>query len=173
MSREAVTIGVVSDTHLPRFGRQLPKALVDGLRSARVQRIVHCGDHTSDLAVTLLEEIAPVDAVAGNNDGPDIVARFDWKTIVRIGRVRIGLVHGDQGPGRTTPERALRSFSGDSVDVICFGHSHQPYLAHHNGILLLNPGSPTDRRFEKMFSYAVLKLGAHEPGAEIHRFATR
>jgi len=27
-----VRIGVVSDTHLPRFGRRLPRALVDGLR---------------------------------------------------------------------------------------------------------------------------------------------
>jgi len=56
-------IGVVSDTHLPRFGRALPRALERGLRRAGVTRILHLGDFTEPLAAELFEAIAPFDAV--------------------------------------------------------------------------------------------------------------
>jgi predicted phosphodiesterase len=39
-------IGLVSDTHLPRFGRALPRALEAGLRAAEIDRILHLGDMT-------------------------------------------------------------------------------------------------------------------------------
>jgi uncharacterized protein len=165
-----IIVGVVSDTHLPRFGRQLPVGLVEGLKSASVRRIFHCGDHTTMLAIELLRQIAPTDAVLGNNDAPELAEEFDVRKIVVIGGVTVGLVHGDRGRGRTTPLRALSAFSEERVDVVCFGHSHQPYLARHGDVLLLNPGSPTDRRREPAFSYALLTLGDGAPRAEIKRF---
>lgn len=165
-----IIIGIVSDTHLPRFGRRLPAGLATGLESAGVRRIFHCGDHTTALAVTLLSRIAPTDAVLGNKDAPELAAEYDVKKIITIAGVKIGLVHGDRGRGRTTPLRALSAFAGESVDVVCFGHSHQPYLAHHGNVLLLNPGSPTDRRREPTFSYALLTVGEGAPHAEIKRF---
>ncbi|MFN3432523.1 MAG: metallophosphoesterase family protein, partial [Candidatus Sericytochromatia bacterium] len=67
-----VTIGLVSDTHLPRFGRRLPAPLVNGLQGHGVSRILHMGDLTSPAALEWLSAIAPVDAVAGNNDGPEL-----------------------------------------------------------------------------------------------------
>ena len=39
-------VGVVADTHLPRFGLRLPAALRDGLRREGVGLIVHLGDFT-------------------------------------------------------------------------------------------------------------------------------
>ncbi len=55
-------IGVVSDTHFPRFGRALPRA---GARVAACGRpqILHLGDMTELIAVPLFEAIAPFDAV--------------------------------------------------------------------------------------------------------------
>jgi uncharacterized protein len=168
-----VIIGVVSDTHLPRFGTELPRALVEGLERARVERILHCGDHTTALAVELLERIAPVEAVLGNNDATELAALYPAKRIVAVDGVRIGLVHGDRGPGKTTPLRALGAFADEAVDVVCFGHSHEPYLERHGNVLLLNPGSPTDRRWEPQFSYAILEIGDGEPRATIERYARR
>lgn len=165
-------VGVVSDTHL-RAGGTLPEPLVGGLRLAGVARILHCGDHTSPSAAAQLEALAPLDAVAGNNDGPEIAGRFGYKKIVAIEGVRIGLVHGDAGRARTTPLRALEAFAADDVDVVCFGHSHQPYLERHGRVLLLNPGSPTDKRREPAFSYALLVVGDGPPRAEICRYAKR
>lgn len=57
---------------------------------------------------------------------------------------------------------------GGSVDCIVFGHSHQPYCAHHDGVLLLNPGSPTERRREPRASFAVIESDAE--GLEVRFF---
>lgn len=122
------------------------------------------------LAVELLSRIAPTEAVLGNNDAQELAAEYAAKKIVIIAGVKVGIVHGDRGSGRTTPLRALSAFVEESVDVICFGHSHQPYLARHGDVLLLNPGSPTDRRREPAFSYALLTLGDGAPRAAIERF---
>src|SRR4051812_32648919 len=113
-------IAVVSDTHLPRFGRTLPQPLARGFREAGIERILHLGDWTTMLAVDLLEEIAPVDGVAGNNDPPELVERFGRKKVVALEGLRIGLTHGDLGLGRSTPERAAGTFAGEDVGVILF-----------------------------------------------------
>ena len=152
-------IGVVSDTHLPRFGTRLPAALVRGLTEQRVEHILHLGDLTTALAADLLAEIAPVDAVAGNNDGPELVARYGRRKIVSVGGARIGMVHGD-GTGSTTLRRALAAFPGSErpVDIICFGHSHNPYCARHGEIWVVNPGSPTDKRRNDSYSYGIVEV---------------
>jgi len=152
-------IGVVSDTHLPQFGRALPRALVDGLRDASVERILHLGDHTEPDVPALFEAIAPFDAVAGNNDGEALLARYGRSKIVILDGVRIGMTHGDLGAGRTTPERAAGAFSPDAVEVVLFGHSHIPLLERlEDGRWLLNPGSPTARRQQPRFSWAFLEV---------------
>jgi putative phosphoesterase len=162
-------IGVVSDTHLPRFGRELPAALVRGLRKARVEVIVHCGDLTERIAIDLLEAIAPVVAVAGNNDGRALREEFGDERILEAGGHRIGVVHGHAGKGRSTPDRAFRAFAGQSVDAVLFGHSHIPYKARREGILLFNPGSCTDKRMNPLYSYGVLHVDQRGLRAN-HRF---
>ena len=154
------TLGVVSDTHLPRFGRRLPRALLEGFAAAAVSRILHAGDHTSAFVVDELARIAPVDAVAGNNDDPDLLDRFGTTRVVEVGGARIGLTHGHLGRGSTTPERARRLFESDDVDLVVFGHSHQPLWLPADGWspAMLNPGSPTDRRRGPAFSFALVDV---------------
>jgi putative phosphoesterase len=93
--------------------------------------------------------------VAGNNDGPEIVARFGRRKIVEVGGARFGLVHGD-GTRGTTLSRARLAFEGDRLDAIAFGHSHVPYLEERDGTWVVNPGSPTDKRRQARFSFAVV-----------------
>jgi putative phosphoesterase len=156
-------IALVSDTHLPRFGRRLPAALVEGLRAADVDRILHAGDWTEPLAVELLEAIAPIDGVAGNNDGPALRERFGQKLVLVVGGVRIGVTHGHLGTGRTTEERAIRAFEDDELrpDAIVFGHSHIPTIRHLAGDpWLVNPGSPTDKRRQPAYTWALMEIAA-------------
>jgi putative phosphoesterase len=166
------TIGVVSDTHLPRFGRALPRALERGLRRANVERILHLGDMTDLLAVPLFEAIAPFDAVAGNNDGEAIRERFGRRKIVRVEDVRIGLVHGD-GKRGTTKSRALDAFVGGEVDVVLFGHSHRPVVGRERGMLIANPGSPTDKRLNPLYSYALLTIDGATARVQLKFYASR
>ncbi len=160
------SIGLVADTHMPRFGRRLPRALVDGLAAANVEAILHLGDHTASFVAELLGDIAPVEAVAGNNDPPELVARHGLRRIVEIEGVRIGCTHGHLGPARfTTPQRARLAFENDPVTVIAFGHSHVPVCMLVDGIWLVNPGSPTDRRRQPAWSFGILEIrdGAVQP----------
>ncbi len=149
---------LTGDTHLPRFGRTLPAPLLRALADA--DRILHVGDHTDPLVLDLLESFAPTDAVAGNNDPPALHERLGLTRAADIEGVRIGLTHGHAGSGRTTPERAWRTFADERppVHAVAFGHSHQPMVERRDGIWLLNPGSPTDRRREPSFSFLVLEV---------------
>lgn len=164
---------VTSDTHLPRFGRVLPRALVDGLRSADL--ILHCGDLTDPLALDLLEEWAPTIAVAGNNDGPELTDRLGTVAVVHVEEASIGLTHGHSGSGRTTPERAFRLFASShpELDAICFGHSHIPLVERRGELWLLNPGSPTDKRRQRTFSYLALDVVGRSITPELVTFESR
>jgi putative phosphoesterase len=157
-------VGVVADTQLPRFGDRLPVGLSRGLGEEGVELILHLGDFTGPEVPSLLETLAPLEAVAGNNDPPALVRRFGRRKVVTLGDVRVGMVHGD-GTRGTTVGRSMRAFDDDGVDVVCFGHSHRPMCERRDGIWLVNPGSPTDKRTQARYSYAILDVrrGRVEP----------
>lgn len=150
-------IGLVSDTHMPRFAKALPHALVQGLLAHDVDMILHMGDFTMPVVADLFGAIAPFDAVAGNNDDEAIRRRFGRRKVLTVAGARIGMVHGDGARG-TTQQRALNAFAGEVLDVILFGHSHTPYCERHGSTWLINPGSPTDKRRNPLYSYGVLEI---------------
>lgn len=164
-----IAIGVVSDTHMPRFGKALPAALRDGL--AGVDVIVHCGDIVEAQALEWFAQLAPVEAVAGNNDPPALVRRLGRKKILQFGAIRIGVTHGHDGIGRSTLARAQQSFAHDAVDAVLFGHSHVPYCRVHDGVLCFNPGSPTDKRRQPEYSFGIIRISEGRLAPEL-RFYT-
>ena len=158
---------LLGDTHLPRFGRSLPSPVVELLRGA--DRILHVGDHTAAFVLDLLEGLAATDAVAGNNDPPALQERLGSSRVARVEGVRIGMTHGHVGAGRTTPDRAWRMFADADppVHAIAFGHSHQPMIERRDGIWLLNPGSPTDKRREPTFSLLRVEVDGSDLRPEL------
>ncbi|MBB6672747.1 metallophosphoesterase family protein [Cohnella nanjingensis] len=149
---------VVADTHMPRMAKTLPPRLVAELRTA--DAILHAGDWTDPGVADLFSAYAPLEGVAGNNDGPKIAQRFGYRKVLHYGSRRIGLVHGHGDGGRGhTETRAMEAFQDTQVDGIVFGHSHIPLLKTKNGILLFNPGSPTDKRRQPRYSFGILTLG--------------
>lgn len=147
-------IGVISDTHMPSRARELPSSLVESLRA--VDLILHAGDLTSVEVLDFLRTLAPVEAVCGNVDSPEVLRVLPARKVIQAESFRIGLVHGD-GPGASTIERARRAF--DDVDCIVFGHSHSPTVGEYRSVLMVNPGSPTDPRREPRPSYALIHAG--------------
>lgn len=155
-----LVIGCVSDTHIPTRASYLPGRLLAAL--AEVDLILHAGDLVIEGILTQLRLVARVEAVAGNMDPPGLAEDLDRAVLLSAGPWRIGLTHGDEGPGRTTPERALGMFrsagDGPGIDVVVFGHSHRPLNERWGGVLLLNPGSATNPRRELRPSCAILTL---------------
>ncbi|MDP4097413.1 metallophosphoesterase [Paenibacillus sp. P96] len=146
---------VISDTHISSAARGLPSALLKELSGADL--ILHAGDWTDWSVYEKLSAFAPVEGIAGNNDGPIIVQRLGYERIVEVEGKRIGIVHGDGFRG-TTEERAIATFAGRQMDCIIYGHSHIPALSTLDGVMVLNPGSPTDKRRQEQYSFAVLTL---------------
>ncbi|WP_458118651.1 metallophosphoesterase family protein [Paenibacillus sp. Z6-24] len=162
-------IGVISDTHL--FSRQLvlPQQVWDGMEG--VDLILHAGDFCDWGVHDLLSRMAPVEAIAGNNDPQSIVEKVGRQKIIEVAGKRIGLVHGDGGFRGSTPERAFQSFTKeDQLDIIVFGHSHIPFAEYREGILLFNPGSPTDKRRQSQYSYGKIFIRQDEITFEHYYF---
>lgn len=146
-------LGVVADTHMPRKGKELPRAVIDGLQE--VDMIIHAGDLTELWVLELLSQIAPVTAVAGNIDPPEVLSELGYQKTLHIAGKNIGIVHG-HGIRDKTIDRAYNAFPG--ADCIIFGHSHIPCCIEYDGILMFNPGSPTDKRRQSRYSYGLLKI---------------
>jgi putative phosphoesterase len=141
---------LLADTHVPRRARDLPAPVWQAVDAADV--VLHAGDWTDAATLDRLEErAARLVGVWGNNDGPELRARLPEVVRETIGGVRFGMVH-ETGAATGREARADRAFP--DLDVLVFGHSHIPWdSTTPNGMRLLNPGSPTDRRRQPFCTY--------------------
>ena len=145
---------VLSDTHAPRRWKSCPPAVAAQLRGADL--ILHAGDVCTAAVLDELAQYAPVTAVVGNNDGPDVAAWGAAQTAaLTVAGLRVAMIH-DSGPatGRLPRMRALFP----AADLVVFGHSHIPLDAAANGLRIFNPGSPTDRRRQPHGTLGVLRV---------------
>ncbi len=134
--------------------------MVPHLESADL--ILHAGDLLVEDVLYELESYAPVRAVKGNVDGWDV--RLPETLEFEVGDVVVAMIH-DAGPKKGRWGRMRRRFPG--ARVVVFGHSHIPWLEDEEGLMILNPGSPTDRRRQPDHTFAVLRLEGGEARAEI------
>ncbi|MFZ3589289.1 metallophosphoesterase family protein [Bacillus sp. DJP31] len=149
-------IVVLADTHMPKKAKVLPAELIQNLEES--DQILHLGDWQSLDLFDELQKFAPVDGVAGNVDSEDVISRLGYQKILTFNDFRFGLVHGHQGKGPTTEDRARNTFRDEQLDAILFGHSHIPVLKERHNITLFNPGSPTDKRRQSHFSFGIIDL---------------
>lgn len=149
-------IGVLADTHIPRRAKEVPRFVMEKLQGAAL--IIHAGDLTDMKVIDQLAKVAPVEAVAGNNDSEDVREKLPRQRLIMAGGYSIGVVHGD-GTSGTAIQRARQAFGDEEPDCIVFGHSHIPLIQYVDGVLMVNPGSPTDQRRQPMPSFAIITLG--------------
>ncbi|MFO7246007.1 MAG: metallophosphoesterase [Thermaerobacter sp.] len=158
---------VISDSHIPQMAPDLPAAVYEAAEQA--DAILHAGDITDLWVCRALERFAPTHAVHGNVDGPETAAALPARQVLDLAGVRVGLTHGHLGDAATTPERAFNAFAGEPVQVVVFGHSHQALIEERGGVLLLNPGSVSDRRQALGRSFAWLYVEDGRVRAELVR----
>ena len=155
---------VLADTHAPRRWRSCPAPVAELLRGVDV--ILHAGDVCIPAVLDELVGYAPVWAVRGNNDGPDVAAWGAPDTLeLDAGGLRLAMVH-DAGPAAGRPARLRRRFP--AADLVIFGHSHIPLDHAADGLRIFNPGSPTDRRRQPQGTVGLLDIsGGRLLSAEI------
>ncbi len=186
----ALTIGLLSDTHIPRRLRQLPQAVLDAL--AGVDVILHAGDVDDPAALEPLRTIAPVHAVRGNFhflDLSDGGAALPAAVELELAGKHVVLTHGHEPGLRGFGLKSVRVFVNQvglldngwlnrrnarrlaqvypEVDVIVFGHAHRAHVEWIGHTLLVNPGAVAESGRYELPSVARVQIGPGKPTVEI------
>ena len=136
-------IGVISDTH----GRVREEVLE---RLQGVDCILHAGDFDRQDVLDVLEDIAPVYGVRGNNDWGGWARDLPRMMHFYLGGVNFCMAH----------QRENIPWKLDGVDVVIYGHTHHYEQERIKGRLWLNPGSCSyPRPFRVAPTMALLDIG--------------
>jgi putative phosphoesterase len=145
---------VLSDTHAPRRWKTCPPRVAEQLRQAEL--VLHAGDVCTAAVLDEIGEYAPLHAVAGNNDGPDVAAWGAEPALeLDIDGLRVAMIH-DSGQATGRLARMRRAFP--AAGLVIFGHSHIPLDQAGGDLRIFNPGSPTDRRRQPHGTLGVLRI---------------
>jgi len=150
-----ITLGVLSDTHIPDRAQQLHPQIIPIFKQAGVQTILHAGDVSTQAVLTELGKVAKVYAVRGNRDWIWLRNLPDTR-FLNISDVPIVLTHGHGGLFEYLRDKYYWRRDGYSLEryqprlqrtfpaarVIVFGHTHTALNLWVNGQLFFNPGSP-------------------------------
>lgn len=169
---------VLSDSH---GNTNIVRAIV-GMFGADCDALCFCGDGARDVLSVLATFVSkaekaslipPVIALArGNGDTESYVVQSqDVQITYRVPKSQeltaagknILLAHGHQHDVYYGTEAFFHAAKRERADVALFGHTHIPYAAHQDGILLLNPGSCARPRRSSPASFAVVTIGEHNP----------
>ena len=176
-------IGLISDTRAAR-AEEVPPEVVQAFQG--VDMILHAGGINTSAVLDWLEQIAPVKAVGrstGNRaEGPREFsmegqgdARIANEHVLEVEGHTIGIVHNlelrgmsdEVRPGyigaHPRPDQSLpmmvEEFFGTAVDIVVFGQTLYAMVEEHQGVLLINPGSPSyPRNMRKLGNVAILDV---------------
>jgi putative phosphoesterase len=176
-------IGVISDTRVST-GMEVPQQVVRAFEG--VDMILHAGGiHGSDV-LDWLEHIAPVKAV-GRIDGgqaeqpqpfslegrgdPRIaqqhVLELEGHSIGMVNEIWLPRMSDEIMPGviqahhfadEVVP-KLVEEYFGAPVDIVVFGRTLYALVEEHQGVLFVNPGSPSiPKHVQKLGNVAILEL---------------
>ena len=107
------------------------------------------GDGLNDI---LGAKLPNLNYVGGNCDGS-----LEREKIIEVEGVKIFLTHGHEYGVKGDLQRLYYRASELGVNVVIFGHTHQPLVQEINGILFLNPGSCSAFSIPKTFIYLCVQ----------------
>ena len=138
--KAAKTVGLISDTHIPVRARCIPKMVFKVFEN--VDFIVHAGDLVELAVIDELEQLAPILAVHGNMDGPEVSGALPKLNSLKISDWKIGVMHDPSTLFGMGKMREIAKRNGFNVFV--YGHTHNSSIKWEGKALYINPGSPTN-----------------------------
>lgn len=164
------TVGVISDTHVPSQAKSVPTEVFKAFEG--VDYIIHAGDLVELSVIDELEQIAPVLAVSGNMDTPEVNNVLPKLNSLKIFEWKIGVMHDPNALWGITKMKQIAK--ENSFDAFIYGHTHSANLKWDNNVLFLNPGSPINASVTNRSSVALLKVSKENIVPEIiHLFKRR
>ncbi|MEF8827214.1 MAG: metallophosphoesterase [Halapricum sp.] len=136
----------IGDTHGERSHR-LEGRTLSAVREA--DHVCHTGDFTTERVYEAIAQQAgrehggaPLSAVAGNRDDPELAARLPDTIAVEYEGLTVVVVHGHEHDDTSLSLLARQ----EDADVVIVGHTHRPGIEETPHCLLVNPGSHADPR---------------------------
>jgi putative phosphoesterase len=132
---------VLADTH----GRETPQ--LEGRTAAALETadvVVHAGDFTTEAVFSAFRQRCDLRGVVGNNDPPAVAAALPAQRTLEWEGLRVAVVHGHEHTDTGLSMLARQS----GVDLLVFGHSHEPTF-RDGTVPLLNPGSHAAPRWHR------------------------
>lgn len=168
-------IGLLSDTHIPFELKKVPEEVIEAFRD--VDLILHAGDIYSHSVLDDLEKIAPVLAAQGDDDydtGPD--SRVQEKHVLNLEGLSVWLIH--EGPYRPLTRQRISVWWQNKIspedenygrpDIIIAGHEHIAFVNRFDGMLYINPGSPTYLNYRRgLGTIGLLKIESGKADIQI------
>ncbi len=165
--KPAKTVGLISDTHVPVRAKAIPKKVFAIFENADF--IVHAGDLVELAVIDELEQLAPVLAVHGNMDGPEVSGALPKLNSLKVIDWKIGVTHDPNTLFGVGKMREIARQNG--FNVLVYGHTHSSSIKWEGKTLYINPGSPTNpASFISKPSVALLKVTKEAIMPQIVRF---
>ncbi len=176
-------IGIISDTHIPAAGAEPPAEVAAAF--AGVDLILHAGHAYVPACIEWLTRIAPVRSTESWVEGSgESLTRNGRVEVIELEGHTVGMAHeliltslgDDVLPGSIAKyfprdeslAATLEQIFGRPVDVVVFGYTHDAMVEEHEGVLLVNPGSPSlVRQQVRLGTVAILELTAAGKAAQI------
>ena len=131
---------MIADTHIPVRAREIPQKVFEVFD--KVDFIIHAGDLVDLSVIDDLEQLAPVLAVYGNMDGPKIRGKLPKINSAKVLNWKIGVTHDPKALFGMGKMREI--VKQNDLNVLVYGHTHNPRIKWEGKTLFINPGSPTN-----------------------------
>ena len=173
-------IGLISDTHIPEAMPELWPHVFEAFEG--VECILHAGDIHDIRVIDQLHQVAPTYAARGNGDdgssGREVQPddpRLKEVWLLELGGFRIGLTHyipmPEMPPHLTVSKWIDKLYPDGRPDVLIYGDTHVEQIDLFDGVLCVNPGSPTfpHNLNTQLGTIGFLDLSGSQPVASIHQ----
>ena len=126
-------------------------------RLGEVDAYIHLGDHASDSERIAASTGKPVHAVRGNCDA--FSSKYPRELCLELEGAKLLLIHGHahEVDAYSTYSARMRAIELGCCALL-YGHTHIPQLVHRDGIIVLNPGSPSIPRGGFKSTCAVVEI---------------
>ncbi len=119
----------------------------------KADMVIHCGDGTRDQEDLKNVLTCPFHYVKGNCD-----ISGKREEIIDILNHRILVTHGDVYGVKYSDSGLILKAKEVSADIVLYGHTHVPDITYKENIWLINPGSLTRPRYDKVPTYCILEI---------------
>lgn len=118
--------------------------------------IIHLGDYIED--AVQIEKLLKVDTIKVKGNCDYFMPKVKEEEILSIKGKKIFITHGHKYGAKLGVHRLFYRGLEVGADIVLYGHTHFPSIVREEGMIILNPGSPSMPRGSNKKTFAVISI---------------